>query len=1097
MESGTVVRALFQFRPSVSEELPLFPGDVIEVLGVVDDFWLLGCKGGVAGQFPSTFVEAITIPSTKQGEKLYVCINDFSALDVGNLPIKTGDVVVVEDYVDSNWLKGRSSWGSKGIFPLSCVKELHLSSRSRKMSKRSVSEVPSYALGQARALLGLSAQLEEELDFIEGDIITIIGIPEPGWFEGELEGRRGIFPEGFVELLGPLQVAEDRASQDDHDYYGESDATAEISLGPEEGAGVYGVALYQFKSMEPEELDFDVGERIQILGTLEDGWLEGKVNGRRGIFPHRFVKIEDQDIEQEHEEPSSRNNGDYEMYYNNNDVCHWRGQEEYAHLRDVDFFNGQPAHDTSTVMAKPKPVSSSTELGHEFCRNQTQSSSKTSGIDNGALGTKYSREETATHSYKENSRTSLISLVSSKPVLPPRPSLHSLSNRLYCSVSDVSTGHTADNTDTEIPPAPATRTLSLVAKNGSRDSKAQIQSLHCSWSKDCERTSDRKNTVFQDLASLVEDPKQKKKPRFASVGDYDLLPGRGSHDPTAGSRKTESNSLPRSITLDSFASSGTDLDSKLSEQLAQFEKSLPGAIFGEHKKISRHFSILDYSSENDIMRGSPNSLDQQEATSSLETRKALRPPPPRPRILKSAAAQAAAADSEDEPRAPAESGSSQSSFSFKPSRPAPLPPQLTPRRNAGSPKPDVYQNTCSDDGDVFAEEEELQNQSECGLMETEQDHYSLLLRLQEVERDIEIYTKTTDELRLMLDEQDDEAIKAQTLENLGFCTSNIETLTMELQQLRGTDLDSKLSEQLAQFEKSLPGAIFGEHKKISRHFSILDYSSENDIMRGSPNSLDQQEATSLERRKALRPPPPRPRFLKSAAAQAAAADSEDEPRAPAESGSSQSSFSFKPSRPAPLPPQLTPRRDAGSPKPPQQTDVYQNTCSDDRDVFAEEEELQNQSECGLMETEQDHYSLLLRLQEVERDIEIYTKTTDELRLMLDEQDDEAIKAQTLENLGFCTSNIETLTMELQQLRGVSTPPLTNISSIPVRIKLPDHIWPAWDPSFNTDTDQFEKKQTKLSDCPQKARLYQLGSISTYLYDSGETKARPGSTKWVA
>ncbi|XP_041100010.1 dynamin-binding protein-like, partial [Polyodon spathula] len=694
MESGTVVRALFQFRPSVCEELPLYNERT---------------RG--RGQFPSTFVEAVTIPSTKQGEKLYVCISDFNALDVGNLPIKTGDVVVVDGSVDSNWLKGRSSWGSKGIFPLSCVRELHLSSRSRKMSKRSVSELPSYALGQARALLGLSAQLEEELDFVEGDIITIIGIPEPGWFEGELEGRRGIFPEGFVELLGPLQVAEDRACQDDYDNYSESDVTTEVSLGPEEGAGVYGVALYHFKSMEPEELDFDVGDRIQIVRTLEDGWLEGKVNGRRGIFPHRFVKIEVGDIEQGHGEPSSRNKGDYEMYYNNNNVYHWSGQEEHTHLRDVDFFNGQPAHDTSTVMAKPKPVSSSSKAGHEFRGNQTQSSSEISGIDKGALGTKYSREETATDSYKENSRTSLISLVSSKPVLPPRPSLHSLSNRLYCNVSDVSTGHTADNTDTEVPPTPATRTLSLATNNGSRDSKAEMHSLHCSWSKDCEHPSDGKNTVFQDLASLVEHPKQKKKPRFASVGDDDLLPCRGSHDPTAGSGKTESNGLPGSITLDSFANSAADLDSKLSEQLAQFEKSLPGAI---HKEISRHFSILDYSSENDIMRGSPNSLDQQEATSSLERRKALRPPPPRPRILKSAVAQAAAADSEDEPRAPGESGPSRSSFSFKPSRPAPLPPQLTSRRDAASPKPpqqtNVYQNTGCDNRDAFSENEELQNQ---------------------------------------------------------------------------------------------------------------------------------------------------------------------------------------------------------------------------------------------------------------------------------------------------------------------------------------------------------------------------------------------------
>lgn len=49
MELGSVVRAIFDFRPSVSEELPLFTGDVIEVLSVVDDFWLLGNKDGVTG----------------------------------------------------------------------------------------------------------------------------------------------------------------------------------------------------------------------------------------------------------------------------------------------------------------------------------------------------------------------------------------------------------------------------------------------------------------------------------------------------------------------------------------------------------------------------------------------------------------------------------------------------------------------------------------------------------------------------------------------------------------------------------------------------------------------------------------------------------------------------------------------------------------------------------------------------------------------------------------------------------------------------------------------------------------------------------------
>lgn len=45
-----MVRAVFEFLPSVSEELPLFTGDVIEVLSILDEFWLLGNKDGVTGE---------------------------------------------------------------------------------------------------------------------------------------------------------------------------------------------------------------------------------------------------------------------------------------------------------------------------------------------------------------------------------------------------------------------------------------------------------------------------------------------------------------------------------------------------------------------------------------------------------------------------------------------------------------------------------------------------------------------------------------------------------------------------------------------------------------------------------------------------------------------------------------------------------------------------------------------------------------------------------------------------------------------------------------------------------------------------------------
>ncbi|KAG5855157.1 hypothetical protein ANANG_G00046000 [Anguilla anguilla] len=274
MEPGSVVRAVFEFLPSVSEELPLFTGDVIEVLSVVDEFWLLGNKDGVTGQFPSTFVEPVSIPSAKPGERLYVCINDFSSLEPGNLALKRGDVVVGEGNVDAAWLRGRNCWGSRGVIPVSCVEELRLSCRSRQLSQKAAvtaaatSDLPSHALGQARALMGLSAQLEEELDFREDDIITIVGEAGPyDIYEEEEEEEEG--------REGSARAAEESVEEEEEDE-----------------EGVYGVALYDFRAMEAGELDFDVGDRIRVVSTLEDGWLEGRLRGRSGVFPHRFVRLE-------------------------------------------------------------------------------------------------------------------------------------------------------------------------------------------------------------------------------------------------------------------------------------------------------------------------------------------------------------------------------------------------------------------------------------------------------------------------------------------------------------------------------------------------------------------------------------------------------------------------------------------------------------------------------------------------------------------------------------------------------------------------------------------------------------------------------------
>ncbi|XP_009695851.1 PREDICTED: dynamin-binding protein-like, partial [Cariama cristata] len=585
MEAGSVVRAVFDFCPSVSEELPLFVGDVIEVLAVVDEFWLLGKKEGVTGQFPSSFVEPVDIPPLKQGEKLFVCTSDFTSQEPGSLSLQRGDLVILGGSLASSWLQGRSSWGSKGFFPSSCVRELCLSVWSRQLSQSALLEVPAYSLGQARALMDLSAQLEEELDFREGDVINIVGVPEPGWFEGELRGRRGIFPEGFVELLTPLRAS---GTSVDPEPTGTCDTNGTVEMPPkeeEEPGTTYGVALYQFQALESKELDFDVGDRIRIVGILEDGWLEGELKGKRGIFPHRFVRLE----------------------------------------------------------------------ASEACKEKA-------------------------------------------PCSPRDP----------C--------------------------------------KSQAISSPNSWAasepQECQSST-------QDLDDWMDGQEEKSKPCSSSLGGAEV-----GLDTWAGSW---GECCPLTVQGDSC----TDLDSKLTEQLAQFEKSL-SSTSTEQDKVSRHFSILDYSSEKDIVRGSPESASHARQP---ERRKALRPPPPRPNSLATTPVHTLSAQ--------VPKGRSLS-FSVKPSRPAPRPPSSNQRKNVVPAQ--LQLNT--------QEQRVEEGREDLARAGSASPHSILLTRIGEVERDLEAYGKTRAELSLMLEEQQDELVRAETLENLDFCDSNIESLSVELQELR-------------------------------------------------------------------------------------------------------------------------------------------------------------------------------------------------------------------------------------------------------------------------------------------------------------------------
>uniref|UniRef100_A0A3B5LCH8 Dynamin-binding protein n=1 Tax=Xiphophorus couchianus TaxID=32473 RepID=A0A3B5LCH8_9TELE len=569
-----------------------------------------------------------------------------------------------------SWQRGSNAWGLRGLFPVSCVKELNLSGRSRQLSERSAQaqalELPPYALGQARALMSLHAQLNGELDFREGDLIIIAGLPEPGWFQGELEGQRGIFPEGFVELL---EGTEEEVMEEGEE---------------EEEEGLCGVGLYEFRAIEPGELDFNVGDRIRIVSTLEDGWLEGELRGQRGIFPHRFIKMEGNEqksAEEKHaeEEKDNDENSNHTSPDGSENVPESRVRPELQPHRPAPPPNRPSERPRSTPPARPR--------------------------------------------------------------LPPRPSLPP--HRSGLQVSPKSNGNQPNYTNKSRRTLQPKRTQSLnnCAPGWSKD-KTYLQRPPAEIS----TTNNRSSSISHTLNTIIEGNKQQRLTRHASMSDADMTHSAVAHSHYQNKTRGPNGTLLTSITSEALATSASDLEAKLSQQLFEFEKSLTSS-YSDTNVISRHFSILGYSNENDIIRGSshsPVSNLSHSNNSSLERRRTLRPPPPRPRVQR--------------PPPPTV---------YRPTRPAPRPPARSPRQNASYPA-----------GTERTNSPKTERQRE------EEERYQVLLRLQEVEQEMEEYARTAEELRAMLEEEEEETARMQTLENLEFCNYTLETLALEQQHLQ-------------------------------------------------------------------------------------------------------------------------------------------------------------------------------------------------------------------------------------------------------------------------------------------------------------------------
>ncbi|XP_056414491.1 SH3 domain-containing kinase-binding protein 1 isoform X2 [Hyla sarda] len=142
------------------------------------------------------------------------------------------------------------------------------------------------------------AQHDDELTIVAGDIITKIKKEDGGWWEGELKGRRGLFPDNFVREL-KKDIKKDVSSKPpDRPNQTLSNGSALLSSEPVVRGSGRGErtrrrrcqVAFSYIPQNEDELELKVGEIIEVLGEVEEGWWEGVLNGKTGMFPSNFIK---------------------------------------------------------------------------------------------------------------------------------------------------------------------------------------------------------------------------------------------------------------------------------------------------------------------------------------------------------------------------------------------------------------------------------------------------------------------------------------------------------------------------------------------------------------------------------------------------------------------------------------------------------------------------------------------------------------------------------------------------------------------------------------------------------------------------------------
>ncbi|CAP33369.2 Protein CBG14969 [Caenorhabditis briggsae] len=192
--------ATYAYSSKQEDELSFVAGDIIELINEVEDGWSRGKlkSNGTIGMFPTNFVAPKVVPTTPPSTTTAATATNSATATTSAARPKTGNSEVVM----------RAEPKAIDRTPSTIISEQPSVLKTTEPKYSNVSTVlPSSASSEikmARVKFVYVPQHDDELALRDIDMllnITTKNCGDAGWFEGELNGKKGLFPDNFVELV--------------------------------------------------------------------------------------------------------------------------------------------------------------------------------------------------------------------------------------------------------------------------------------------------------------------------------------------------------------------------------------------------------------------------------------------------------------------------------------------------------------------------------------------------------------------------------------------------------------------------------------------------------------------------------------------------------------------------------------------------------------------------------------------------------------------------------------------------------------------------------------------------------------------------------